>query len=269
MDWISVGASTVSGALAGAVCYPLLGRQKDKRILYGISVALVFAATNALIGNLLVPPIRVWEGEKEMRKIPFYNYLAKNDPQIYAKIHANIVEAVRKKESNDVIKAHFAAISTEALSKYVARASDNSVNGFARLMVDEMDELDQTNPDLCYRFLFPAQSDALHLPLLSLSQQRNEQTLNAIAEVVHSAIQNPQTEPDIQKSQALMNSVSTSLASEFGNDLHLVQGSGDDKLQRHRVCQISSALYRHVLSLDSQDSSTVLRALLWKKNRPA
>ena len=198
-----------------------------------------------------------------------YNYLTENDPQIYAQIHGSVVEAVRNKESNDAMKARFAVISAEALSKYGGRASDSSVNAFTRLMVNEMDELDQTNPDLCYRYLFPAKSDALHLPPLNLSDETNDQTLNAIAEVVRSAFQNPQAEPDSQKSEALMNSVTASLTTEFGSDLRLLQATANDKPQRHRVCQITSALYRHVLSLDSQDSSTVLRTLFWKKSGPA
>jgi len=174
-------------------------------------------------------------------------------------------EGIKKDESKEVLTVHFSALVAGALSKYVGRASDESVNRFAQLMVDEIEELDRESPDACYRFLFPKRISPSNIPNSGLSPERVQQTLEAESEVFRSAIHNPQPFPDTKRSGVLLDEASTSLTNQFGNDILLLQKTAIGESERHKTCQMSAFLYKDILKFKAEDSSLVLRSMFSQK----
>jgi hypothetical protein len=145
--------------------------------------------------------------------------------------------------------------------KYVGIASDQSVVDFIDVATRVVEELRRTHSDACYYFLFPHEVGAT--PSVEyLNQKIVQQMLDAMGQVVHSAVHEPQPVPDAAKAQVLLVTVLGRLQKEYGNELLLLQQKPTDATGRQNVCNMTVSLYKNVEDLPKGDASLLLRYLL-------
>jgi hypothetical protein len=263
MDWIDVFAFAVSGGLGAAIARLIAGGKKDRRpLLIGITLVAMFAI-HAVAARVVLPGIYQWEADRELRKIALYSEIAENDPQTYDKIRVILLAGMKAGgSSKEAAETQGSAIIANTLPKYIATASDDSVNAFASIVLEEAEDLNRANPDACYQYLFPGKSGSPALLASLVDNAKKEKNLRAMGDIVHSSTHNPQSPPDPKESAALLNSINTPLIKKYGSDLDLVRGTAKDTAERKKVCDITADFYRSILNMPPKKSSELLRYIL-------
>ena len=262
MFWRSLVAVALSLIFANAIAFLLFYRKANlRRLPYFVVSLLLFFLFSRVYFLAILPHLRERETDRQLRELPFYRDLAEVDPQTYGKIWAVVSESAKKGETTNTISREIAPIVAGTLSKYIGTASDESVIAFADLSIHEVEELHRSHSDACYDYLYPLDKGAT--PVASYIDKKSEdETLDVLSRIVHSAAHTPQPLPNAAKADALLAPVLSRLANEYGNDLMLIQRKPTAPAERERVCDITVSLFKNVKTLPREDASLVLRSLL-------
>jgi hypothetical protein len=268
MDWMSVLSAAIAGALAAAIASLLfLRKSKDHRFAYTTLTVVLFLGFKLFSDQSILPRIREWQTDEQLRELPFYRDLAEVDPLTYEKVRVVMSDSVRKGDGADVIASRIAPIVAGTVPKYVGTASDDSVVAFIDVVIRQVESLHSSHSDACYYFLFPHEQGATPGLISSWDQKNRDESIVALGRIVHSAVHTPQPLPDARKAETLLVPVMDQLRNEFGNDLLLLQQKPTDTVGRQKVCAITVFLYRNVEALSQRDASLLLRYLLSDSNK--
>lgn len=256
MNWIVL--VILSGAVATGVAL-LIVRGKRERIGVGVVVSLaVFLSLISSMKRLMDH----WEVNRQMNDIPFYKTLSVSDPAAYQRVKGILLDGVRSGEPTDKTALRIADALQEILPRYMPRASDDAVVAFANVMIHDLDELDRTNGDACYGFLYPHKYSGAGFAAKYLDSKSKEADLDVLFQVVETAIKRPQAEPSPEASNQLLKPIQVALFQKYGRDLMLFQGVARDSAERKKVCDISLNMFQQIAALPKTDASMVLRTLL-------
>ena len=261
MDWLAIVSGAIAGALAAAIASLLTGKSKERRGLFAIVTLVIFLTLKVFFDQAVLPHVRVWQTDRQLRELPFYRDLAEVDPQTYQKVRDIVADSVKKGERADVIVSRISPIVANTLPRYVGAASDESVNGFIDVTIRKTEELRITHLDACYYFLFPPENGGPAVPAY-FDQKSQDQMLDVMGRIVHSAVHAPQPLPDSTRAQLLLVPVLDRLRDDFGSDLSLLQQKPTDTTGRQKVCDMAISLYKNVEDLPPNDASLLLRYLL-------
>ena len=268
VDWGSVVLAGVSGALGAVIAYLLVRNPRERRIAYALIFLVSFAILNALARVFVLPYIRVWQYERQVEQqlqdIPAYRAIQKNDLQTYERIRAIARDGIRNGQQPEVLASRIRAVISELVIRYIPYASDDSVIELTGVMVREIEELTQANPNLCYQFLFPQRYGPLDLTK-HIDAKTLQDDLAALAILIQSATHNPQPKPDPSQSETLLKAVYARVNEEYGDDIRLLDNPHSQSVDKGKVCTIIAGLYRHVLNMPKTQSSLVLRYMLSRR----
>jgi hypothetical protein len=268
VDWASVVLAGISGALGAAIAYLLVRNPRERRIAYVLALVISFATLNALARVFVLPHIRAWQYERkveqELQEIPAYRVIQQSDPQTYEKIRVIVRDGIRDGQRPEVLASRIRAVISELVIRYIPYASDDAVIAFTGVMVREIEELTQVNPDHCYQFLFPEQYGPLDL-MKHIDATTLQDDLAALAILIQSAVQNPQPKPDPSQSETLLKTVYVRVNEEYGDDIRLLDNPHGQSVDKEKVCTIIARLYRHVLNMPKTHSSLVLRYMFSRR----
>jgi len=270
MDWPSILSAALAGGLAAAIATLLVGRSRDRRVPYIIVLIVVFFGLKVFADRALVPRVRRWHTDRQLREMPFYSDLAEMDSPTYKKVLDIASESATKGETGDAIAGRIAPVLSNIVPKYIGKASDESVIAFVDLFTKEIKELHDKRSDGCYYFMFPTEEGAP--PASSyLNPKYNPLSLDVLGRVLHSSAHSPQAAPDSTRAEVLLQPVLVSMQTDYGDDLKLLVQKPTDSLGRQKVCAISLALYGKAGSLPRNDAALLLRYLLadQKEHPPA
>src|SRR6266436_5542012 len=246
MDWMSVLAAALCGALAAAIASLVTIKSKKSRGPFVVITFVMFLILRSLSDKTLLPRIRDWQTNSQLRGLPFYRDLAEVDPQTYEKVRVVASDSVRKGDGADVIASRIAPIVASTVPKYIGTASDDSVVNFIHVVIRQVESLHDSHSDACYYFLFPHEQGATPVTIASLDQKNRDESIDALGRIVHSSVHTPQPLPDARKAEALLVPVMDQLRNQFGNDLMLFQQKPTDSIGRQKVCAITVFLYKNV-----------------------
>jgi hypothetical protein len=258
MDWISVAGYGASGALGALFASLIVGNKKERRVIYFVVLVVAMYGVHALAARFVLPSVYGWQIDRQLRQIPLYSEIAEGDPETYEKLKEVVLEGARTGESTGVVESKTSPIVMATLPRYVPKASDESVITFISLIAAELKELNRTDPDACYQFLYPQKFQS-PTGTPNMDNTRTNKVLQAMADVVHSARHTPQPLPDRDESEALLKPISNELARKYGTDIFLLQNTPKDQSERGKLCSLVSDLYEQVLKLPPRQSSEVLR----------
>jgi hypothetical protein len=264
MDWLAILVAGTSGALAAAIATLLAGTRKERRAPYAIVTVICFFLINAFFNQAITPRIRSWQVDRQLRELSFYREFAEVEPQTYEKIRVIASDAVMKGEGANMIAGRISPLVAGIIPKYVGTASDQSVIEFIDVASRAVEELRGNQSDACYYFLFPHEEGATNAASY-LKEKTSQQMLEAMTNVVHSAVHSPQQLPNAAKAQGLLITVVDRLRKNYGNDLLVLQQKPRDQAGRRKVCAITISLYKNVEDLPRSDAGLLLRYLLANK----
>jgi hypothetical protein len=259
MDWISVVAYGVSGALGALFASLIVGNKKERRVIYLAVLVATMYGVHALAARFVLPSVYGWQVDRQIRHIALYSEIAESDPQTYEKLKEVVSEGASNGESAGAIESKILPIAMATLPRYVPKASDQSVITFISLTTSELKELNGTDSDACYQFLFPQKFPSAGVAAQDVDDTTKNRLLQAMADVVQSATHDPQPLPDRYESEALLKPISNELAQKYGTDIFLLQNTPKDQAERGKLCSLVSDLYERVLKLPPRQSSEVLR----------
>jgi len=253
------------GFISGAVAYSIAKKYPTRRILILAIPALVFIALSALTKFLVIPPLHLWTSQREIQKslsqISAYEVIAKYDPKAYEQIRHEILNSLKNRESQDEASDRARRRVAELVSGYIPRASDDAILRYLKAMVKEMEELAGKNPDLCYQFLFPQKYGAVDVTE-HLSSETQREDLAALAEVIRTAVEQPQPPPDSSVAETSLKKVLNQFAEVHGENTLLLKDPFAPGIDKGKACGLIASLYKEVLKLPEKESSLVLRYML-------
>jgi len=165
VDWISIGLAGASGALAGLIARLIIGKPREKSGAYTAVAAICFVILYSLCRQFILPELTArYDAERAeaiMLEIPAYQAIKEYYPTTYREILDELRHAlIRKDDRTEIIARLRGRVSTLTL-KCLPTASDEAVVSYMSVMVREIKELNDQDPDLCYRFLFPQEYNTI------------------------------------------------------------------------------------------------------------
>lgn len=260
MDLIGIVSSALCGALAALIAYPLLGKDKQRKVPYLVVFLVLMFGLRAVADRTVVLKLRIAQADRQLKQLPFYKELSEDDPDTYAKIQGVIEDSITRNEGSDALGGKISPLVAASLPKFAARGSDESVVGFVTVVNDQLTTLHKSDPDSCYGFLFP-DAPRTSAPA-GMSEDDQMKLLTQMGKVIHTAVRSPQAPPDVAHAQQLLAPVQAKLQQDFGKDLELVGHKVSTPRERERVCAITNELYTGVLALPRNDAGLVLRYML-------
>jgi len=199
--------------------------------------------------------------EQSLSNIPVYQALREYDPAFYDGLIISYKQLVGQdltdKQVNDALRAKQA----ELMERLLPRASDDAIIAYARLIVDQLDELQLDGIEPCLTLLVPQSSpDKDTSPIYSERTKGGElDTLELILRT-HDVDRQIPAEKDIWPD---LGPIFAELFEAFGADnVAALENSYDPSVDRVLVCNVSRALYSGILNLPKRKAANALRWLL-------
>ena len=256
------------GFISGAVAYFIAKKCPTRRILILAIPVLVFIVLSALTKVLVIPPLHLWTSQREIEKslleISAYEIIAKYDSKAYEQIRQEILNSLKNGESQDEASGRARRRVAELVSEYIPRASDDAILRYMKAMVKEMDELAAKNPELCYQFLFPQKYGPADVNE-HLTPETQRENLVALAEVIRTAVEQPQSLPDTAAAETLLKNTLNQFSQGHREDTLLLKDPFAPGIDKGKACSLIASLYKEVLRLPEKESSLVLRYMLSTK----
>jgi hypothetical protein len=266
----SVLIAVVSGGLAAAIAWGVVRDVSKKPVLFAAVMAVAFAGFNVGGRALVLPGLKAWQAQRDaafFNENRIFNLLAERHPEVREQLTALMDDRSRRGISEDEAYAADMAWGRNLVGPYfedyATEASGDALLDFVRVTVGILEHLEQREDDACYYWMFggPPPPDFAMASVLSTGVQA--EMLDAMADVVESAIQNPQPPPDAGYRQSLMEALVAQLMREHGPDfaasLAMLQEPRAPGVDRKEVCRAATAFYRTALS--TPESARLVRVL--------
>lgn len=191
---------------------------------------------------------------------PVYRVLDEHEHALFETLLLRY-RAFRGGDSSEAEFVNFAnsAIS-EAATRALAHASEESVLALVTDMVATARKLQSAPGDSCFRFWFPAVSGPPDIASL-LDAGAQAHTLSLMGEVIRSASANPVALPDTGDVEDDLARVINETYEEFGPDAQMLAHSADPRIDRAKVCTITLSLYERILRLPPGQASALIRVM--------
>jgi hypothetical protein len=211
------------------------------------------------------PAIRTWkvehEVERSLSEISAFQHIAKYDPQVYQRIKSELVDSIRKGESQEQAVGRARQAVGGLVMGYLPHASEEAVVRYVRAMTLEIEDLAEKNPEVCYRFLFPDRYGSADVtPYINTETQRAD--LTALAEVIRTAAEEPQPVPNGETGDALLKKLMTNFYASQGEDALLLQDPFAPGIDKKKVSKLIASLYREALNFPGEERGLLLRHML-------
>lgn len=229
-----------------------------------VVIAVVGLAVLAAIAAFAWPELARWwslrEAGSSLLERPVYAVLRAHEPETFGRITRRYAD-VRRGDASEAEFINFAnAELAEAATRRLANASDAAVVGLVRDMVATAKTLSDAPGDACFRFWFPTISGppdvAAHVD--AAAQAR---TLEAVAEVIRSAAESPVALPEGDAVADKLAAVVNATFEEFGADAQMIAHAEDPRVDRGKVCTMTTALYERILAWPPSDAAAIIRAM--------
>ncbi|NIF20895.1 MULTISPECIES: hypothetical protein [Pantoea] len=200
------------------------------------------------------------QARMQLAQTPGYRVLEQQEPMLWQMLVKEMVHRLQKGESAEQAMGELRGWLTDVMNQRMAKADDATVHHYVSVAVQEMQALQQKDPLLCFRFLYPQVSGGVNLEqvlspqLNQLDQQTTEQLLlNSTGNEV--AIDQTQAHKDLQQ-------VVTQLYSRWGDKLQQLNMPADTAVNRAGMCSMSIDLYSKILALPDKRAANLLRTMV-------
>ena len=262
MGWITIGVVFVCFIVAVIFAKLTVKKPTERQGPFAVVLFLCFFLLITLSNQYALPEIKIWKEqrnlESSLQDIAVYQLIAKSDPDTYKRITKEINKSLRNRESNEQIAVRIRRIINELVGKYLPRASDDAIFTYVSVMVQEISELIQLNPELAYEFLFPQKGGAVRQSF-QLRPELQKADLDALAEVIRTGSTNPHIVKDFSEAKLLLEKVIADLYKVYGNDLALLQNPLAPGIYKKKYCNMTVALFKEIFKMPRPQSCLVLR----------
>ena len=238
--------------------------------------------TKSAIGLVVIVGLGIWlpgvvsnfihrdeiQLEEHLQGLPFYPELAKYEPKTYERLKLTLLSAVKAGEPPEKAVMRARLIVAKVLKRNVPYAAGEAVEELGLVFIDELDQLSD-HGTACYKFLFPNSGPAAGFlspadPMSYLDEEVQLAELNAVAEVLRSASEDPQDEPDGEEGERLLLTQAEKLHGRYGEAVMLLAQTSHQDSDKPTICRMYRSMMNNIMNMPGRDSSTLLRYLLAK-----
>ncbi|MEE8575878.1 MAG: hypothetical protein V3T31_01365, partial [candidate division Zixibacteria bacterium] len=197
---------------------------------------------------------------ESIRDVRAYQTLQEYDPAFYVSLITTYKKLVAQDLTDNQINDALRAEQAKLMERLLPRASDDAIITYARLIVDQLDELQHDGIEPCLTLLIP-ESDPDIDTLLIYSKSTKERELDTLDITLRSydADRQPPAEGDVWPD---LEPIFDELFEAFGADnVAALENSYDPSIDRDLVCNVSRALYSGILNLPKRNAANALRWL--------
>lgn len=198
------------------------------------------------------------QAEAELLASPPWRVLKKYEPAEYSRLLGNWREYQQGARSEaDFVRTANAAFSQVA-TRRLASASQESVQALMQDTLRKVKLLREKSPVDCFRYFYPEVAGPPDVARI-LGPEEQRRTLELIAEVVRSSAESPVARPQQSEVQGPLAEIINATYATYGTDAQMVAHPEDPRIDRARVCEITTSLYERILALPPDVSTRVLR----------
>ncbi len=195
---ITIGLAVLIGAISAVAAWSVTRGFQKKQPAFSILLVLFFLILGICSKLFALPNILEWKSSGDINRalsqISVYQHIAKYDPKAYQEIKREITASIKNRETQDEVIGRARKRVADLVAGYIPLASDDAILRYMKAMVKEMEELAGKNPELCYQFLFPQKYGAVDVTE-HLTPETQREDLVALAEVIRTAVEQPQPPP--------------------------------------------------------------------------
>ena len=265
MRSISIGLAVLVLAISMGIASFLARKSKKRVTVFAISLLASVSIIGVVALHTVFPAIAEWrdrhEVETSLRERRAYQLIASLDPMSHQLIRTDLRHLLESGVGKSQVIEQGQKAIFDVTRTYFLHASDDAIVQYTLAMAQEIEELADLDPELCYHFLFPE-----HLgmpdPKRTLKPEAQRKDLLALSEVIRTATTEPQIAPDVEDSRRHLETVLRDFYRVHGEEALLLRTPFAPGIDKSNVSRLTASFYRQVLELPKKQSSLVLRYIL-------
>jgi len=222
-----------------------------------------------ILANLLwfswVSPHQVQVTQREqavnqLAKMPGYRVLQTQEPSLWLLLTQELTRRIREGEPADKATGELRGWLIEVINQRLMRGTDAAVVDYISVSVEEMRALNQIDPGLCFRYLYPQVSGGINLQT-TLPPSLNRKEADAMEQLL---LNSPPPEQPLDKKQAQddLQQIVDRLSLKWGDKLQQLNMPADTAVDRSSLCAMSIDLYSAILALPDKRAANLLRRMI-------
>ena len=222
-----------------------------------------------ILANLLwfswVAPHQLQASQREqavnqLAKMPGYRVLQTQEPALWLLLTQELTRRIRAGEPAEKATGELRGWLIEVINQRLMRGTDAAVVNYISVSVEEMRALNQIDPGLCFRYLYPQVSGGINL-LTTLPPSLNRKEADAMEQLL---LNSPLPEQPLDKTQAQddLQKIIARLYQQWGDKLQQLNMPADTAVDRSSLCAMSIDLYSAILALPDKRAANLLRRMI-------
>jgi len=259
---LELAVAAALGVVAALVAWPVAHRtgptgSRRNRVAFFATFVALFTAGNVTV----MPHARAWRQEREVEGLladePLFAAVLADDPGLRERLRSALLRAYREGQAGEAVQIGQRLLSPR-LWQYVPRASDAAAVRVGRALVASLEDLQERDPDQCYRFLFPGVAG----PSRGGDADEDDRLLSALREAVATARDGSAEPLDRKAAARQVDAVFQHLREDHGTDVDVLTKPQAPGVDRSRVCAATIALYSKLVALPPAAAGQALRHVL-------
>lgn len=260
---LAVWVSSVTGLLWLALLAVLIRRRKLGKIA-GLVLLLPLLAGNFYYYRWMVPQqqqmARLEAAGQQLATLPVWRTVKAQEPALYRQVSETLQRDLQSGVAEQQAFDRLRPLAADLLNKRVNAAADADLIRYMKISLEEMKQLRQKDPRLCFRFLFPQIHGGVNL-----GEQLPRSLVDAEMQAMDTLLvnsQGPDRMTNVKSGRSQLQSIVGRLYAKWGGDLQNLNTPAERGVDESKLCDMTIDLYQSVLALADKDSANVLRIII-------
>ena len=257
-DWLARGIDRAFVERAYATAHNDLWRPEHAE-LFAARFVTGYPDSNevAMSGN---PDGQSTKLEAELSKHVLFATLKKHEPGVYRRVVAELKNGLKEGQSQAELQETLSPLAQSVYREKLPHASNIALLGFTDLFIEQTEALYNSDPALCYQYVYEAGQGGGAEINKSFSQELKEKEMFVLVEVIRSAAVQVPPAPAQEQVQQQLKAVFATLTERHGKkDVALLTNPARGKSNPAKMCVLTRELYQNIRKLPDEQSAMVLR----------
>ena len=197
--------------------------------------------------------------ESTLKYIPFYQTIAKHNPELYK----SIITLIKSSKRNNLNQNNISRMIRDSITPYIASrvpfASNSAIMQYMNVTVQEIEILKNESHTLCYNYLYATKNTAVNVSDY-ISHDILAKDLKAATQVIKSSYEHKNNSITINSN--VINNIMKKLHKTYGEDIALLNSPiVSNHNQQKKICLITIDLFKNILTLPTNEGGNILRYL--------
>lgn len=200
------------------------------------------------------------QAENHLAQMPGYRVLKTQEPALWLLLTQELTRRIRAGEPVEQATGELRGWLIEVINQRLMRGTDAAVVNYISVSVEEMQALNQRDPGLCFRYLYPQVSGGVNL-VTTLPSLLNRKEADAMEQLL---LNSPPPDRPLDKTQAQadLQKIVAQLYKQWGDKLQQLNLPADTAVDRSSLCAMSIDLYSAILALPDKRAASLLRKMI-------